>query len=215
MNIERQLAFTDNEASIHSLIQDWDIHFIPTFSDIFLRSEGFLKSASAELLSKIEEEDSETRESMFSNPWLEPQINPDISLLRHSHFITIHSEFEQRWDILRPLLYKNLGKAPEKYSISNQINRDKPDVIVDTIFKWQVLFSYNFLRNKILHGKASPSKQLEELKRCVEAGEIKGLTVFDEYDGAYFHIGDEFITGYENATVGFLKEVFESVCPNR
>lgn len=219
MNIEKQVPRSENEEEIYSQILWWDNEFLPNLYSTFKRSEELLLKEANSLLQNIRLEDEETQHSLYFDNSFQLILKPSIHTLRISHFIIIHSEFEQLWNILRPLFYKNINKDPTEFKFNDKIKEDSTDIIKITALEWDTLMSYNYLRNKIVHGKAKKCTELTMLQHNVASGnilglEIKELKLKEKKEMVEFTLGKDFALCYEKHITQFLWTMFERVCAN-
>lgn len=226
MHIEKPPLRTENESIIYDLIDGWADGFIPRISDVFIRSGKALEKIGKDLKIELLVEDYETQVSMATDFSLGSQLNPDTGVLRLAHFITLHSEFEQLWKELFTVVHEvaNLGIPKKTYPIAHGCIPSEVNVITAVINKWVILLDYNFLRNKMVHGKTPPSAIFESIKNKVELNEIKGLVIKEiradqenpeSKANAYYILQQEFVDLYEIYTTNFLYELASAICPNR
>jgi|GEM_PF-2707493 len=141
--------------------------YLNQLHDAFLKSEVALTKYSDEYLTEFNKEDFEVKQSIVLNdPEHSLKSIPLVDELRKSYFITVHSEFEKIWKEIITI-YNNYFTPRAIISLSYNFETHpsfNTSILLDKIvLKYKVLFSYNYIRNKIVHQKAvltAPEYQL-------------------------------------------------------
>ena len=192
-----------------------DFFFEHVFQTFTIAEKAILKHSS-EYKEWFDNEDFETKQSVyFNDPQYEININPLTDMLYKSHFITIHSEFENTWkEIVQ--LYNNYFPPRDFFSLNDKFLTPKffnASCLLDRVVnKHQVLLSYNYVRNKIVHQNAvTTSPEYTTLMKFISSGDINFLKVSVDGFKAYFIIEDiKFIREYGNKISGFVLDIADT-----
>lgn len=141
------------------------------------------------------------------------KLNPPLQVLWTSYFITVHSEFEDAWNITYQG-YNSFHSATEKYGkISHNYFNSKAAIsythLDQVVNNHRILFCYNFIRNKIVHGSANiSSSEYLDTKQAIDNGRIRHVKIETDGTTAKFVItGIEFITEYVKTVLNFFEDI--------
>lgn len=164
----------------------------------------------------FENQDFETRQSIYLyDAGHSINSNPLTDTLYKSHFITIHSEFENAWKEIIAIHNKYFFPR-EAVSLNDKILTAQifnPNCLLDkVVMNNKILISYNYLRNKIVHQKAViASQEYKTLMSCINNGYINYLNVKIYNGKAFFLIEDiQFIRDYHHRILQFISEIADA-----
>lgn len=211
------------------------VYYFELLQETFSRAAKHLVLDSQQLHLEMQNEDFETKHSIIK--YQESVSNPLIETLYNSYFITVHSELEIILSKVKVLIKKHFNDShfPKKTSeMCRIIDDDKVKTrsfIRDTIQQHQVLLSYNFVRNGIIHPKNSKEKPgFKELEKHINDKKIIYLDIIDyelkDFDGKEkivviekgfnFLITEiDFIILYSNEIISFFQDLINNSVESR
>ncbi len=157
-------------------------------------------------------ENTEDRASLINDLGFQIILNPDIQFLRRAYFVSVHAEAESIWEEVLKLI-PNEGLRPLNNKYFDSLIQNRTFFIHDIVYRNQILFKYNYIRNKIMHGgKLSDAKNLSEMEICIKNKEICGLGIEKSNVDRSFHFIIEnldFIALYKSALASFYLEIID------
>ncbi len=138
---------------------------------------------------------------------------PLTEMLHKAHFITLHSEFENSWkEIIK--IHNHYYPSRESASLNDKFLSSKTsNCIIDKVVnKHQILISYNYVRNKIVHQNAvTTSPEFSTLMGYINSMEIQHLKVSVVNINVNFEIeNSKFIKDYGNRILGFISDISDT-----
>jgi hypothetical protein len=206
------------------------IYYFELLHETFTRAAKHLILDSQQFKKDLLSEDRENSQSLIQLN--ESVSNPLIETLFNSYFITVHSELEIMLtkvnDIVKRLYDTYFPKRTSgMLDILNY--KEKKTIepfIINTILQHQILISYNFVRNGIIHPVNDKNKPgFEELEKCIDEGKIMHLDIIDyelkEFDveeniiviekGFNFLITEiDFIINYSQEVISFFQDLINN-----
>jgi hypothetical protein len=212
------------------------ICYFELLHETFTRAAKHLISDSKKFKNELINEDPENIASLIQSA--ESVLNPLISILYKSYFITVHSELEIMLTKVSDIVKRNYGSSsfPKKTSeMSDFVNNKKQKItepfIKDTIQQHKILISYNFVRNGIIHPINDKNKPgFEELEKCIDEGKITHLHIADyelkefndeeniiinEIGFNYLITEIDFIVKYTEGIISFFQDLIENSIKHR
>lgn len=195
--------------------------FFEQLHSAFLKSEDVIKENSDKYLTRLDAEDDEVKQSIINNdPEYQLQSNPPFEVLRKSYFITVHSEFENIWkEIIKE--YNNYFTPIPVFSFNDKFfdpPNFNPARLLDKVAKrHEILVSYNYIRNKMVHQNASTaSPEYNKILVCKNSGKMEGLRVEQDGPNVKFFIDSlQFVRDYANAIIEFMHDIIETSLNDR
>lgn len=219
---EHKREYNEFEREIDDLVGDWQqgyglSYFYHQLNDTFTKSEEALSQAAQKYNEAFQKEDVEVRATTFRNdPNHDMNSAPPLHTLRKAHFITAHSEFEMVWERVDKIFSIHTSGHSEhglNYNYIKQRSFSTSNILHKIVDQYQVLLTYNFLRNRIVHGKAkTTSDGYPLLLQYISSGELQGITT--EANGTEFSFTIDSITfnkGYTKKVLEFLEEIVNSL----
>lgn len=192
-------------------------HIYQTFE--YVENASLMHSFESKL--SFEKEDYHTRQSLYlHDPQYKIDRNPLLTTLHNSHFITLHSEFEKTWDEVVEIYNRYFPKR-KKIPISNSYFTDptfNSSCLLDKVLNnHKILASYNFIRNKIIHGfSCSSSIEYQTVKTQIDSSLINHIRAIEVRDRAFFQIANiKFCKEYGDAVLSFIKDIGETSFTDR
>lgn len=176
----------------------------------FLKAETLLLDNASKYLKQFKKEDKETRYSMRNDLPHNVKAYPSVHLLRQSFFITIHSELEETWKHINILSDKaHITTKTQSLNFNYSFHNN---ILDETVRNWQILFSYNYIRNKLIHKYIGiTSSHFILVKKQIDADNIKDIDIEYDKKKAYFIINTmEFGYTYAKIVLNFLEEIINN-----
>lgn len=186
--------------------------------DTFSKSEAAIVKYADDYLNKFNKEDDEVKDSIERyDPEHLLKSTPLVDTLRKSYFITAHSEFESIWKEVITIYnthftssQKPIISLNDKYLIHSSFCAT--NLLDKVVSNHQVLISYNYIRNKIVHQKAvTTSPEYQTMLTQIQSGKIRHLRTEVDGTNAQFFIEDiQFVNDYTGYIIGFLTDIVET-----
>lgn len=211
-DFEEEMLFIVGDIGNKSGLDFFFEHIYQTF-DI---AEKTIRKHANEYKDWFDSNDYETRQSIyFHDVQHEINSNPLTEMLHKSHFITIHSEFENTWkEIIK--IHNNYFTPRSVASLSDKFLTPRifnPECLLDRVVSnHEILISYNYLRNKIVHQNAvMTSPEYLNLMNNINSQNIKHLKVSIDDTKACFEIEDiRFIKAYGNQILSLISDIADT-----
>lgn len=193
-------------------------HYFDLLHETFLRATKHLQLDSKIFHYDLQKEDPEINRSIIQSQ--ESIAYPLLSMLYNSYFITVHSELESMWKEATQIFnkYHPDYSFPEKLnsqyflSFSNKKKKKKKFSFIDeVVLRHQILFTYNYIRNGIIHAKKSKEcDEFKTLKEKIESHVITDIEILDVENGFIFSIKKlDFVKKYEEEVLSLFHELIE------
>ncbi|RAR71496.1 hypothetical protein [Flavobacterium aciduliphilum] len=206
------------------------IYYFELLHETFTRAVKHLISDSQQFKKDLLSEDKENSQSLIQSN--ESVSNPLIQTLYNSYFITVHSELEIMLTKVNEIVKRIYDSSFPKKTIEmlDVVNNKKQKItepfIKDTIKRYTILISYNFVRNGIIHPVNDKNKPgFEELEKCIDEGKIINLDIIDyefkEFDDEeniiiaeigfnYLITEIDFIVKYTEEIISFFQDLISN-----
>jgi len=213
-------SYNDFEEELNSLVGQYGeifglTHYFEKVYQTFLEAEKYLLKKGNEYLADFEKEDYEIKVGMSRDSSHDTEAYPSVDLLRQSYFVTIHSEFEEIWKQIKEIYNQfhtptTIGSLNFNYLLNPHFDLNNLlDKIVSTN---QILLSYNYIRNKVVHNNISPSCQYYlRTENYILNGDIKNISIKQDNGKPYFVIENmSFGYTYSNKVLGFIENIINT-----
>lgn len=189
------------------------IYYLDLLQETFSRAEKHLLSDSKKFKNDLINEDPEIIQSLIQS--YESVLNPLLSTLYCSYFITIHSVLEEIlikfYSIVE--IYHCNSTFPKKTTqgcfISFKDEENKLPYINAILSKYKILIIYTYIRNGLVHPKNSKNCfEFIELEQLIIDKKITHLQILENEKGFKFEITEiEFIINYANEIISFFENL--------
>lgn len=193
------------------------IYYFELLHETFTRAAKHLILDSLHFKEDLLSEDRENSQSLIQSN--ESVSNPLIQTLYNSYFITVHSELEMMLTEVNDIFKRHYVDSyfPKRTINMLDILKNKEQIkiepfIKETIQHHQILVSYNFIRNGIIHPENDKNKPgFEELENYINEGKITYLDIIDKDKGFYFQITElDFIINYTEEIISFFQGLIDN-----
>lgn len=209
-------VYDDFEQEVFELIgsiQDMSgvAYYFYELDTVFMTSEVCLRErAEAYNVSLRDEDPKVLRSIIFSDPDHAIKSIPNLQALWKAYFIAVHSEFEHSWRTIYEA-FNTFTSATTSYGkiADTYFNGKTPASYtrLDTLVSVHpLLFDYNFIRNKIVHGKVNTSSaEFQRTHAAIDSGQIPYIKIETSGLLAHFEITDiKFIQKYTGGILNFF-----------
>lgn len=191
------------------------IYYFDLLQETFIRAAKHSINDSRKFKNELINEDPENIPSLMQS--YESVLNPLISTLYKSYFITVHSELEMMLTELNDIVkkYYDNSNFPKKANPSFRIFKDeenKSPFIKNTLLEHDVLVTYNYIRNGMTHSKNDKTCSLYvELEKHIKSGKINFLEIIDNDKGFNYLITEiDFIINYTEEIISFFQDLIDN-----
>jgi hypothetical protein len=184
-------------------------HLYATFSE----AESALLTMKRKGLEELINESYEMRQSIYFDTSYQAHNLPLIETLRTSYLIVIHSEIDKVWNQIQDIYNNNSSKGTYQ-KLNYKYKYDSKYCLDRIVSKYDILFAYNLIRNRIVHPKAN-DKEYElpkEFMNRYEKGELEYFKIINNDGKMNFIIVDmQFGKRYSDIFIDFLNEIKQSL----
>lgn len=191
-------------------IYDFDL-----LHETFSRAAKYLILDSQQFKNELINEDPKNIPSLIQS--YESVLNPLISTLYKSYFITVHSELEMMFAALNNIIkkYYDISNFPKNANPSFRTFKDEENnlpFIKNTLSEHDILVIYNYIRNGMTHSKNDKTCPLYfELEKHIKTGKINFLEIIDNDNGFNYLITEiDFITNYIEEIISFFQDFIDN-----
>lgn len=192
-------------------------YYFDLLYETFVRAVNHLALDSQCLHKEVQNEDFDVKQSIIHSQ--ESIAYPMLQTLYNSYFITIHSELESMWREATQIYKKYYPRYsfPEKLNSQyfNSFSKDKKKIISsldEVVLRHQILFTYNYIRNGIVHAKKS--KVCDEfmiLEDYINNNIITDIEIVDIENGFIFSIKNvDFVKKYGDEVLSFFQAIIDN-----
>ena len=192
-------------------------YYFDLLHETFVRAVNHLALDSQCFHKELQDEDFDVKRSIIQSQ--ESIAYPMIQTLYNSYFITIHSELESMWrEVIQ--IYKKYypeysfpNKLSSQYFNSSSKNKAKRISFIDEVVRrHQILFTYNYIRNGIVHAKKSKvCDDFKILEDCIKNNNITDIEIEDVENGFIFLIKNvDFVKKYGNEVLSFFHAIIDN-----
>ena len=217
---EKKIELNDFELELEALLGDASTgpgityHFY-TIYDTFLRAEKALKAESQNFLEELQTEEPDIQWSMFNS--LNHIAYPSIQTLYDSFFIVIHSELERIWKEIIQLYNKyHQPQLNKDEKLNHNFSFKLECFINEVVKKYEILFTYNYIRNGIVHAKNAKEGPFYACEEYVRNNHISNIEIIDEDEEFKFLIEDlSFGKKYADLILEFIQAIIDKSVQKR
>lgn len=218
-------AFNEFESEMDVFLGDHSdklgiTHYFEILRDTFSRAAKALELEAKSLHESIKGEDSEIQHSILQSQ--ESTAYPFLQTLYNSYFITLHSELESIWDqTIKEFNTRNQPEIKKLKLNSNYFNttnaNENSRFIDEAVGKHSILFTYNYIRNGLVHPKNDNACQdYLKLTQFISQGKIIDIEIVDSDKGFNFLIKNlAFGEKYASEILSFIKSIIEESVKQR
>jgi hypothetical protein len=166
---------------------------------------------------ELQDEDYDVKQSIIQSQ--ESIAYPMLQTLYNSYFITIHSELEIMWSEATQIYkkyhpeYSFPKNLTSRYFNSSSTDMKKKNSFIDEVVRrHQILFTYNYIRNGVVHAKKSKECcEFNILEDYIKNNKITDIEIEDVENGFIFSIKNvDFVKKYGNEVLSFFKAIIDN-----
>ena len=184
-------------------------HLYSTFHE----AESALTQDGRKYIEEFKNETYDIRQSMFLDPSHQIQGLPLIETLRKSYFVVIHSEIEKIWKEIQCICNKISSQKTFK-GLNYGYVHDTNNILDKIASKYNILFAYNLIRNKIIHPNLKDRKYEfpKEFMENYDKGNIEYFKIINDAGKMNFIITDmKFGKKYSEIFIQLLNEIKQNL----
>lgn len=191
-------------------------YYFDLLHETFVRAMNHLALDSQYLHKELLDEDFDVKQSIIQSQ--ESTANPMIQTLYNSYFITIHSELESMWRETTQIYKKYYPEHSFPHKLNSQYfnsfskNKAKRISFIDEVVRrHQILFTYNYLRNGVVHAKKSKEcLEFKTLEDYIKKNIITDIEIENVENGFIFSIKNvDFVKKYSEEVLSLFHELIK------